>query len=212
GDCGDQGSFCSRWRCRPGTVGADSRGCIDLGPPCDGGLCDEEMDLCGVPSWCTDGRDGCMAPGDCDGDGSLAPECGGDDCDDGDANRRPGNPEICDSEGHDEDCDPSTLGSTDDDGDGAISMACCNGATCGTDCDDASSEVAPSASEICNGIDDDCDGTIDIASASLCPGGLCLGGRCAFDAWDASFGTADDDAANAVAIDAAGNVYVAGHV
>src|SRR5690606_34293249 len=82
GDCGDGSLFCSRWRCRPGEPGTTASGCIDLGSPCDGSTeCDEERDTCAM-SWCTEGRDGCILPGDCDGDGSRHElECGGDDCD-----------------------------------------------------------------------------------------------------------------------------------
>src|SRR5512143_1962870 len=47
---------------------------------------------------------------DADGDGHGAISCGGDDCDDADANRYPGNAEVCDAAGVDDDCDPATLG------------------------------------------------------------------------------------------------------
>jgi hypothetical protein len=49
---------------------------------------------------------------DADGDGHPSQTCGGalnDDCDDNDSNRYPGNPEVCDDTGHDEDCDPCTV-------------------------------------------------------------------------------------------------------
>ncbi|NVJ61488.1 MAG: hypothetical protein HWE27_13915 [Gammaproteobacteria bacterium] len=61
---------------------------------------------------------------DRDGDGYKALSCGGDDCDDRDPNRFPGNPEICDANGIDEDCDATTVGDIDKDGDGFISAMC----------------------------------------------------------------------------------------
>jgi len=67
----------------------------------------------------------CVRPcEDKDGDGFKALACGGDDCDDRDPNRFPGNPEICDGNGIDEDCDPNTVGEVDKDGDGFISPLC----------------------------------------------------------------------------------------
>ncbi|HEY8428254.1 MAG TPA: putative metal-binding motif-containing protein, partial [Sandaracinaceae bacterium] len=215
-DCGDRSLFCADWRCRPGEPGTDARGCIDLGPPCDGGACDEEADRCGVPSWCTEGRDGCLAPGDCDGDGEPATECGGHDCDDSDGNRYPGNPEVCDAEHRDEDCDPTTLGDTDADGDTFISSACCNSQPdgslrCGDDCADDDVNRNPSAAESCNGLDDDCDGVLD-DGGGLCPGGSCVGGVCDFDAWDRTFGAGSTDSARDVAIDSSGAVYIAGEI
>jgi hypothetical protein len=65
----------------------------------------------------------------------------------------------------DEDCDPSTVGEKDDDGDGATSSACCNvtahSRQCGSDCDDTLSVVGPDAAEVCDGLDNDCDGQVD---------------------------------------------------
>jgi alpha-tubulin suppressor-like RCC1 family protein len=92
---------------------------------------------------------------DVDGDGESA--CT--DCDDNDANRYHGAPEVCDSD--DEDCDPTTFGSRDIDADGVVSTACCNGATCGTDCDDGNPSINPTTADVCNGIDDNCNGSID---------------------------------------------------
>lgn len=92
---------------------------------------------------------------DADGDGHITVLCGGNDCDDNDADRFPGNPEVCDAEGHDEDCDPYTFGWLDEDSDGFPDARCCNtdgdgNARCGTDCDDFNVAIAPNA-QVCNG-------------------------------------------------------------
>src|SRR5688572_12716027 len=100
---------------------------------------------------------------DIDGDGHDAPECAGDDCDDHDANRFPGNSEVCDTKNHDEDCDPQTFGYRDGDGDGFPDASCCNDGNCGWDCDDARRSVHSIATETCNKVDDDCDGWVDEA-------------------------------------------------
>lgn len=159
-DC-DDGLFCNGLeRCSPGAAGAGEDGCVAGRAPCAGTLgCDEAEDQC-VP--CAIDRDG---------DGALAPECGGNDCDDSDPDRFPGNTEVCDAAGHDEDCDPTTFGDVDEDGDGAISAACCDASSgrpiCGTDCDDDAAGVRPGLPEVCNAIDDDCDGLVDDVMAGV---------------------------------------------
>ncbi|MEN9796743.1 MAG: hypothetical protein RL653_439 [Pseudomonadota bacterium] len=97
------------------------------------------------------------------------------DCDDGDANVKPGAAETCD--GADEDCD----GTPDDglafenyyvdaDGDGrgaagSVAQPAClpvaGRVTSSDDCDDTRVTVKPGAAESCNGVDDDCDGAVD---------------------------------------------------
>jgi MYXO-CTERM domain-containing protein len=109
---------------------------------------------------------------DMDGDGVAL--CEGD-CDDNDANNYPGNVEVCD--GFDNDCngladfvsmmgdDDDSAGDDDDsagpsidseeldiDGDGYLE--------CGDDCDDDSVDFAPNAPELCDGLDNNCDGLL----------------------------------------------------
>lgn len=166
-DCQD-GLFCNgAERCNgQGTPGTDARGC---GPSLG--------QACGLTRNCDEGRSLCVlaCSTDADGDGHRSRECGGDDCDDHDPMRFPGQPEICPSprsvnDLHDEDCDPATVaGATDGDadGDGYISAACCNldaaqgGLHCGNDCDDTRADVHPGATEICDGVDNNCDGQVD---------------------------------------------------
>lgn len=97
------------------------------------------------------------------------------DCDDNKASVNPGAEEICD--GLDNDCNnfiddnvpnPDTW-YQDSDGDGfgdpATVVSQCNAPAgyvgVADDCDDANPSVSPGASEVCNNIDDDCDGDID---------------------------------------------------
>ncbi len=68
------------------------------GPCLTGQTCDEAASHC-----TTD----CAVAEDADGDGVASEDCGGADCDDSDRDRYPDNPEICDVDGHDEDCDPT---------------------------------------------------------------------------------------------------------
>ena len=94
---------------------------------------------------------------DKDGDNHIdAAYPGGDDCDDNDPNRFPGNLEVADPAYHDEDCDPTTYGELDADGDGYISNQACNRdeagtLICGPDCDDSDRTNNPLTTPACNG-------------------------------------------------------------
>jgi hypothetical protein len=145
----DDGLYCDGVeRCAPGTVGADALGCVPGTNPC------------AAAETCEESSGSCRACTSADADGDGVSECDGD-CDDHDAARRPGATEVCDGADVDEDCDGSTYGSLDTDGDGYASAACCNGTVCGPDCDDSRAGVNPIAPEVCNAIDDDCDGLVD---------------------------------------------------
>ncbi len=129
---------------------------------CEAGACVAGTPLCAAGTRCDEDLGQCVLDcEDADGDGFTAIACGGTDCDDTDGRRFPGATEVCDSEGIDEDCDETTVGTLDADADGAISNACCNGERCGTDCDDGDSERYPGRIEICNRVDEDCDGDLD---------------------------------------------------
>jgi len=150
-DC-DDGLFCNGAEyCEPSDPGANALGCVAGNDPCAEGLvCDDVDDTCRIES-CEDA----------DGDGATDMACGGTDCDDSDPDRYPGATEICDPEGVDEDCDLTTFGSLDADDDGAVAATCCNGDRCGSDCDDSDPETYPDATEICDDVDNDCDGESD---------------------------------------------------
>ena len=85
---------------------------------------------------------------DVDKDGHISTACGGFDCDDADATKYPGNAEVCDADGHDEDCNPTTGGFRDADGDGYSDFKCfniVNGVfkSAGNDCDDNNAAIYP---------------------------------------------------------------------
>ncbi len=95
------------------------------------------------------------------------------DCDDSDASIHPAADEACD--GIDNNCDGDVDGGLnqpwyqdgdgDGFGDGGVVVQDCvqppGFVGTNTDCDDANSSVNPAASEVCNGIDDDCDAVVD---------------------------------------------------
>ncbi len=111
-----------------------------------------------------DGRDG-------DGDGWSAPE----DCEDGSTAIHPEADEVCD--GLDNDCDgevdedpvDGVVGWPDADGDGygaeGEELASCAAIesyiAVGGDCDDDDAQIHPEVEEVCDGLDNDCDGLED---------------------------------------------------
>lgn len=124
--------------------------------------------------------------GDEDGDGygwasagvyacSLPPGCvsNSKDCNDLDANVYPGAKEVCD--GRDQDCDNAIDDGVkltfyrDADGDGygttlSTTQACQPPAgyvTSSSDCNDSNASVNPAASEVCDGVDQNCNGNVD---------------------------------------------------
>ena len=141
--------------------GVTDNGCDDDGD----GWCDANLVVIGSPAICPNGKK---------------------DCDDTAANVHPGQVEIC-GNGIDDDCDGATdAGSNvsgcvpffpDLDGDGyGTGESVCQCAATGLysavtpgDCDDASPQVHPNATEVCgNGKDDNCNGATDEAGAQGC--------------------------------------------
>ncbi|MBN2799177.1 MAG: VCBS repeat-containing protein [Deltaproteobacteria bacterium] len=104
----------------------------------------------------------------CPGEGLVAE---GGDCDDGDATRSPAIAEVCN--GQDDDCDGDVdegvlltlFVDGDADGFGAVEVEGCAAevgqVAVGGDCDDRDDTVSPGQVELCNGLDDDCDGDTD---------------------------------------------------
>ena len=138
-----------------------------------------------------------------DGDADGYPMC--EDCDDADPDVSPGATEtVCD--GIDNDCDPATEDTPDTDQDGYTVCDDCDDddatlnlddldgdlySTCSGDCDDGNAAVNPGASEICSGIDDDCDGDLLLTEVDLDGDGYLACEECNDD--DAGLNLADAD-------------------
>jgi hypothetical protein len=86
-------------------------------------------------------------------------------------------------------CPDGRLAYRDADGDGfgdpAVAFPSCDGSippgyvAADTDCDDQNAAVHPGATEVCNGVDDDCDGIVDNSGDALCDdGNVCTDDVC----------------------------------
>jgi len=149
--------------------------CNDVDDDCDGSV---DVGAADASTWYTDadrdGYGGSTAVLACDEPVGAASTSG--DCDDADRRTNPGALEICD--GIDNNCDGSVDGSdasgtrdwwADADGDGwgdpGTGLTQCDEPAGFVDndgdCDDAAAAVNPDADEVCDGIDNDCDGGVD---------------------------------------------------
>jgi hypothetical protein len=135
--------------------------CNGIDDDCDGDIddADASLDSTSASTWYTDADsdgygDSATAVLACEQPAGTSAFDG--DCDDSDPAYNPGADESDCTDPNDYNCDGST-GYSDDDGDG---WAACE------DCDDSDAAVNPDATESCNGIDDDCDGTVDEDDAS----------------------------------------------
>ena len=148
------------------------------------GLCDGDCDDSngavnpGATETCNSEDDNCNSTVDegFDSDNDGYSICQGD-CDDGDPAINAGASEICN--GVDDDCDSQVDEGldTDSDGDGHFALGSCSAPA--DDCDDAVATTYPGAPELCNTIDDDCngvaddDGVVDVDGDSHYPVGAC---------------------------------------
>ncbi|MCB9744331.1 MAG: putative metal-binding motif-containing protein [Alphaproteobacteria bacterium] len=151
---------------------------------CDGLTDDADDDVSGLQEFYSDAdRDGYGGEGStmaCQQPPDTATQGG--DCDDDNISVNPGAVEVCD--GVDNDCDGAVddaddeVGGTtsyyvDDDGDGyggALAEACevpSGAARDGGDCDDSDATIHPGASEVCDGVDNDCNGDVDEDDSGL---------------------------------------------
>ena len=177
---------------------AEAEVCDGVDNDCDGTV--DEADATDASDWYADtdadgygdassSSRGCSAPS-----GTVADDT---DCDDADATVHPSATELCD--GQDNDCDGALPASEQDsDGDGYVTCAVDAGgwdgstSLVGDDCDDTDATVHPSATELCDGQDNDCDGALTATEQDDDGDGHV---ECTVDAggWDGSTALAGDD-------------------
>jgi len=139
---------CEAVRCPMGQSCMDGR--CRMADLCEGVVCDNPGEVC-------DPRDGACQPGGADEDADGHTIAAGD-CDDGNGSIFPGAEELCD--GVDQDCDLDVdEGFPDVDDDGYDT--CGFGDAANVDCDDHEPLRNPGERESCDGLDNDCDGSID---------------------------------------------------
>jgi hypothetical protein len=165
---------------------------VGIDEDCDGLVNGSDPDATGSVDYYTDadadgyGDPSSIALPSCDPVNGFAPD--NTDCDDQTPTVHPGAAEVCDPFDADEDCDGAAddaegagnaVGAvqywTDLDGDtwgtGAVHETCealPNGvATREGDCDDSAAPIHPTATEVCNTVDDDCDGAVDAADSGI---------------------------------------------
>ena len=155
--------------------------CNSVDDDCDGTI--DEADATDAATWYADGdSDGFGDPAStttaCDQPSGHVGVAYATDCDDTNPDISPVDPELCD--GVDNDCDGDVdegvtdtfYADTDGDGygDAAATVEAC-AASSGwvadsTDCDDSDATINPAATELCDGADNDCDGTTDETDAA----------------------------------------------
>ena len=126
----------------PDVQGADFDGDTDPGPGCGGSDCNDSDAVLNSLDVDTDGVSSCEG-----------------DCNDLDAAFSPLEKDIP-YNGIDENCDGSDLTDQDNDQHDA-------GVVGGTDCDDLDPYVHPDHAELCDGVDNDCDGLVDLADSDF---------------------------------------------
>ena len=127
----------------------------------DGSDCDDSNSFCHPGAAENDSPSDCMEDNDDDGFGNSNPSNGavpGTDCDDSDSYSYPGAAFA----------ESSSSCMSDSDGDGyGDSTPNNNGVDAGTDCNDTNPDISPIAVEVCDGLDNDCNGYVDNTDPAL---------------------------------------------